>query len=91
MSLRHAALLLQAGRLAMAENLVRKHMKRTGEDAEAFNLLGVAMGLLGRTEEAREAFSLAVALDPASEVFRANLEREVLKLGGTETRNPERP
>ncbi len=44
-------------------------------DTDAWNRLGKALSELGRTEEARQAYSKTIELDPVNQIARKNLQR----------------
>jgi len=71
---RLAGLLLKLERYPETEQalLALASGERTAAD---HNLLGVTLALQGRRDEARREFAAAVALDPGSGKYRANLER----------------
>jgi tetratricopeptide (TPR) repeat protein len=71
---RQAGLLLKLGRYRETEQALLEIPPRQRTAAD-HNLLGVTLALQGRREEARREFTAAVALDPGSEKYRANLER----------------
>jgi tetratricopeptide (TPR) repeat protein len=71
---RAGLLLLGMGRPAEAEPFLREAVAETGE-ALAWNGLGVALALQGKTPEARQASETAVRLDPDSRQYRENLQR----------------
>jgi len=73
-SWRLAALLLRLGRSIDVEEVLRPLIESSATAAE-HNLLGVALALQGRREEARIAFAEAIRLDPSSAKYRENLER----------------
>ena len=71
----HANLLLQSGRAgeALEHYLVLRRL--APQSAEIANNLGIAFAQLGRLDDARAAFTDALALDPAFSEARENLQR----------------
>lgn len=72
-SLRLAELLIEAGQAREAEAVLRARMGTAGS-ADLHNLLGVSLALQSRLEEAMREFESALERDPASVLFRDNLE-----------------
>jgi Flp pilus assembly protein TadD len=70
---RAGLLLLGMGRAADAEPVLREAVTGAG-GAVAWNGLGVALAMQGRPMEARQAFEMAVQLDPTSRKYRENLQ-----------------
>lgn len=73
-SVRLATALLKEGKLAEAEVLLLRAVKRW-RNAQLYNLTGVSISLQGRSAEALEWFGRAVAAAPDSEFYRKNLEQ----------------
>mgnify|MGYP001806067874 CR=1 FL=1 len=63
---------LQAGRAEDAESVLRIVLALDPKNADALNLLGVALQTLGRAEHAIPYLAEAVALNPTSGMYRAN-------------------
>lgn len=72
---RLGSVLLRLNRAAEAEGHLRRDVRINPAAADGWNLLGVALANQGKAEEAREAFTRAVALKPESREYQANLER----------------
>ena len=68
-------MLLKQQQFAQAEPEVRKLLAYDGRDAEAHNLLGVALASQGRIGEAGKEFAEAVRLNPQYTEARNNLAR----------------
>lgn len=68
-------LLLVTGDFAKAENEARTLIAAAPSNAEAHNLLGVALASQDRLAAARDAFATAVSLDPGFSDARQNLAR----------------
>jgi len=68
-------LLLVREQFSEAERHVRTLLRQQPDNAEAHNLLGVALASMGRQAEATNEFVEALRLDPGLEQARANLER----------------
>src|SRR5437660_12270874 len=62
--LRHAAELLQSGRLDEAEPLLRHLLISNPKNADAHNLLGAILDQRGQTAEAEREFRAALRLNP---------------------------
>src|SRR5688572_28619633 len=60
-----------------------EQLLQLGEDAEVYNRLGKAWFELGRFEEAQEAYSSAMRLNPSNVIARKNIAR-LRELGGTD-------
>ncbi|GIX28131.1 MAG: hypothetical protein KatS3mg123_2012 [Burkholderiales bacterium] len=71
--LERARALLQAGRAAEAEPLLRRMAAERPGDAAVWNLLGLCAHHQGRGEAAVEAMARASALAPTQRAFQANL------------------
>ncbi len=71
---RHGLVLLRLGRPEEAEGILRQAAAEAPA-AATLNLLGIALAEQGRAAEAREYFSRAMKLDPASPEYRRNYER----------------
>lgn len=82
---RLAGLLLRLERHREAEKVLLALLPRERTAAD-HNLMGVALVLQGKSEDARLAFMAAVALDPGSEKYRVNLERVMMQPGGEASR-----
>jgi Flp pilus assembly protein TadD len=67
-----AGLLLQQGRAAEAEPLLRQALVLAPRDVRLLDNLGVAAGLLGRYREALEHFGAALAIDPDDQIAHTN-------------------
>ena len=68
-------LLLQQARFADAETEARAFVSARQNDAEAYDLLGVALATQGRLLEAVAQFQTAIQLDPQAQEPRNNLRR----------------
>ncbi len=69
-----------AGNWEDAVTLNQMIIERFEKDAEAFNRLGRAYIALGKTDDAKDAYSKALRADPANLIARRNLQRlEILK------------
>ena len=61
-----ALALCRAGRFADAERTLRAHLSAAPGDAQALQLLGIALGSQGRVAESLPVFEQAMALRPGS-------------------------
>ena len=68
-------LLLKEGKAAEAEKEANTLVSMLPDDAEAHNLLGIALASQQRFDAAREQFTRALQIDPAHQQARANLAR----------------
>ena len=82
--LRLATLQLRAGKLAAAEQTLRRFMQIEPGDAAGHRLLGATLARRGRAEEALAAMTAAVVSDPYSPEARLALGRMLLGQGRTQ-------
>jgi Flp pilus assembly protein TadD len=68
-----AILQVRSGRLAEAEKSLRSAVDRNGNNAPAFNQLGIVYRKLGRFKEADVAYQRAVEIDPNYAIAYLNL------------------
>lgn len=72
---------LEAGNLAEAEELFRRHLLAHSDDAHAHNRLGVCLVRDGRLQEAASAFEEAIRCDPGHARAYTNLGNLRLEAG----------
>lgn len=73
--------LLQGNRIAEAIELLQRAVKKNGEDAEAWQYLGVALSRQGKNDDARRAFEQVVRLRPESAAPHNGLASGFLQSG----------
>ena len=71
----------RAGRYADAERALRAHLAAAPGDTQALQLLGIALGSLGRLDESLAVFDEALALRPGNVALMQNRAQTLLKLG----------
>lgn len=73
--------LFQAGRVAEAEQLLRRHLQRRPQDASAHHLLGLIALQTGRSAAAVQHLQQAVTLEPTQPAYLTNLALAQLGAG----------
>src|SRR6185503_17154286 len=71
--LREAASLLESGRAAEAEPLLRRVLLASPNNSDAHNLLGIVLDQAGKTAEAEREYRAAIRLNPSGVSALANL------------------